>query len=124
MDDEARRQALERHWRTAGTSDAAAREIYHEDSVVEWPQSGERIRGRANLVALREAYPAELTFDVRRILGHGDIWVTEYAIAYDGKPVHVVSIMEFRGDLVERETHYFADPFEPPEWRAQWVESI
>ena len=61
---------------------------------------------------------------MRRIVGGGDLWVTEYTIAYDEKPVHVVSIMEFEGDLVERETHYFADPFDPPEWRAQWVEAI
>ena len=124
MDEVARREALERHWSTAGSDEAAASEIYHEDCVVEWPQSGERIRGKANLRALREAYPAELTFQVRRILGHGELWITEYRIAYDDKPVHAVSIMEFRDDRVERETHYFADPFEPPEWRARWVESI
>lgn len=124
MDEVARREALERHWSTAGSDEAAASEIYHEDCVVEWPQSGERIRGKANLRALREAYPAELTFQVRRILGHGELWITEYRIAYDDRPVHAVSIMEFRDDRVERETHYFADPFEPPEWRARWVESI
>jgi hypothetical protein len=46
----------------------------------------------------------------------------EYVITYDGRPVHTVSIMEWRDDRVARETHYFADPFEPPEWRARWVE--
>jgi hypothetical protein len=43
-------------------------------------------------------------------------------ITYDGQPVHTVSIMEFREDKVVRETLYFADPFEAPEWRAEWIE--
>jgi hypothetical protein len=127
MTDAEIRSALERHWDVAGhlagrADQEAAHEIYHDDCVVEWPQSGEVIRGKANLQALRSAYPAKLDFTVRRILGQGELWITEYVIAYDDKPVHVVSIMEFRGPRVARETHYFADPFEPPEWRSQWVE--
>jgi SnoaL-like domain len=125
VSDQETRAKLDRHWSTAGDRDQeAAHEIYHEDCVVEWPQSGERVRGRANLRALRTAYPARLEFSVRRILGGGDLWITEYSISYDGQPVHVVSIMEFRDGLVARETHYFADPFEAPEWRARWVEPM
>jgi hypothetical protein len=124
-DDAEIRRALEHHWSTCGDVDqSAAHEIYREDVVVEWPQSGERIRGRANLQALRAAYPATLRFDVRRILGSGELWVTEYVIHYDDEPVHVVSVMEFRGTRVARETHLFGDPFDPPEWRAQWVERM
>jgi hypothetical protein len=119
------RSKLEHHWRTAGDmNQEASHAIYHDDCVVEWPQSGERVRGKADLQALRTAYPASLEFSVRRILGGGDLWISEYTIAYDGKPVHVVSIMEFRDGLVGRETHYFGDPFEPPEWRARWVERM
>ena len=73
--------------------------------------------------ALRSHHPARPSgFVVRRIVGEGDIWVTEYVINYDGRPVLTVSIMEFRGGKVARETQYFADPFEPPAWRSQWVE--
>jgi hypothetical protein len=125
MSDADTRAKLDRHWQTAGLKDQqAAHEIYHDDCVVEWPQSGERIRGKDNLQVLRTAYPAQLEFHVRRILGSGDLWVTEYVIAYDGDPVHVVSIMEFRDGLVARETHYFGDPFEAPAWRAEWVERM
>jgi ketosteroid isomerase-like protein len=125
VSDRENRAKLGRHWDTAADRDQkAAHEIYHEDCVVEWPQSGERIRGKANLQALRTAYPAQLEFSVRRILGGGDLWISEYSISYDGDPKHVVSIMEFRDGLVARETHYFADPLEPPEWRAQWVERM
>ena len=58
------------------------------------------------------------------IIGGGDLWVTEFILRYDGKPSYTVSIMEFRGDKVARETQYFADPFVAPAWRAQWVERM
>jgi hypothetical protein len=121
------RAALEEHWSGSPADDLEtalerADRIYHDDVVVEYPQSGERILGRRNLRALREAYPANVAFDIQRIRGGGELWVTEYVITYDGRPVHTVSIMEFREGKVARETLYFANPFESPEWRAQWVE--
>lgn len=125
MGDERIRAELERHWEACDAGDQdAVHEIYHDDCVIEWPQSGERIRGRESIKALRESHPSQLGFTTRRILGGGDLWITEYVITYDGEPVHTVSIMEFRDGKVARETHYFADPFEPPAWRARWVETI
>jgi hypothetical protein len=92
---------------------------------VDWPQSGEQIRAVHNLKALREAYQAALAFAVRRIIGREDLWVSEYVITYDGaSPWNVISVMEFQGDQVARETHYFGQPFDPPAWRAQWVEPL
>ena len=61
---------------------------------------------------------------MRRIVGAGDLWVTEYVLTYDGRPSYTVSIMEFAGGKVVRETQYFGDPFEPGPSRAQWVERI
>lgn len=125
MESDETRAALERHWSVSGKDDPElVHQIYHDDVVVEYPQSGERIVGRHNLEALRTAYPAKLEFAIRRILGRNDLWVTEYVITYDGKPVNTVSIMEFRDGKVARETLYFADGFDPPAWRAQWVEPI
>lgn len=92
--------------------------------ITDYPQSGERIHGRRNLQALRSNHPAKLTFTIRRILGSGDLWITEYVIDYDGKPASTISIMEFRDDKVAHETQYFADPFNPPAWRADWVEPM
>jgi hypothetical protein len=125
MGDQEIRAALERHWTASAAGDQQAEhEIYLEDAIVEYPQSRERIRGRQNVQALRSHHPAKPSgFVVQRIVGRGDLWVTEYVITYDGRPVHTVSIMEFRADKVARETQYFAEPFEPPAWRAQWVES-
>ena len=98
--------------------------IYHEDAALEYPQSGERTRGRSNIQNQRASQPSKKRFTVRRIIGSGDFWVTELILTYDGKPSHTVSIMEFRGDKVARETQYFADPFLAPAWRAQWVEGM
>jgi hypothetical protein len=120
-----KRVILERHWSVSGADDPdTVSAIYDPDVIVDYPQSGERIRGAANLTALRQMYPAKLTFDVRRISGRDDLWVTEYVIEYDGKPTHTVSIMEFRGDKVVHETLYFGEPFDPPAWRAELVEQM
>ena len=58
------------------------------------------------------------------MIASGDLWVSEYVITYDGRPVYTVSIMEFRDGKVAREKQYFADPFDPPAWRTQWVEQM
>jgi ketosteroid isomerase-like protein len=125
MRDQEIRAALEQHWAASNVSDFdAEHSIYHEDAVLEYPQSQERIRGRANIQLTRAKQPSEKHFVVRRIIGGCDLWITEYILTYDGKPSFTVSIMEFSGDKVARETQYFADPFEASAWRAQWVEPI
>ncbi|MFJ5213743.1 nuclear transport factor 2 family protein [Streptomyces sp. NPDC088354] len=125
MGDRETRTALDRHWAASAAGDQdAEHEIYHADVITDYLQSGERIHGRANLQALRSHHPAELDFTIRRILGNGDLWITEYVIDYDGKPASTVSIMEFLDGKVVHETQYFADPFTRPAWRAQWVESM
>jgi hypothetical protein len=126
MDNQEIRASLDRHWEAAVALDLdKTHEIYHDDVVVEFPQSGERILGKQNIYELRAHYPSKLTFKILRVRGEGNIWVTEYIITYDGgHPVNIVNIMEFRDGKVALETLYFGDPFEPPEWRSQWVERI
>ena len=119
------RAALDRHWSASDADDfETEHDIYLEDAVLEYPQSGERIRGRRNIQMSRTNQPNKKRFTVRRITGSGDLWVTEFILRYDGKPSYTVSIMEFRGGQVARETQYFADPFEASTWRAQWVERM
>jgi hypothetical protein len=98
--------------------------IYREDALLEYPQSGERIRGRQNIQASRVAQPKFKRFSVQRIVGTGDLWVTEFILSYDDRPSYSVSIMEFVDGKVARETQYFGDPFEPGPSRAQWVERM
>jgi ketosteroid isomerase-like protein len=119
------RAALDRHWAASDASDfETEHDIYLEDAVLEYPQSGERIRGRDNIRITRTIQPNKKRFAVRRVTGSGDLWVTEFTLRYDGKPSYTVSIMEFSGDKVARETQYFADPFEASASRAQWVERM
>jgi len=123
--DQAIRAALDQHWAASDANDfETEHQIYHEDAVLEYPQSGERTRGRRNIQGQRASQPSKKRFTVRRIIGAGDLWVTEFVLTYDGKPSYTVSIMEFRGDKVARETQYFADPFAAPAGRAQWVERM
>jgi SnoaL-like domain len=119
------RAALDQHWAASDADDFETEHlIYHEDAVLDYPQSGERTRGRRNIQAQRSSQPNKKRFNVRRILGGGDLWVTEYVLTYDGMPSYTVSIMEFRGDKVARETQYFADPFPAPASRANLVERM
>jgi hypothetical protein len=125
MDENAIRGALNRHWAAPDANDFdVEHDIYREDALLEYPQSGERIRGRQNIQASRVAQPKFKRFSVQRIVGTGDLWVTEFILSYDDRPSYSVSIMEFVDGKVARETQYFGDPFEPGPSRAQWVERM
>jgi hypothetical protein len=123
MEEKRIREVLDRHWKASASGDVnAEHDIYEDDAICDYPQSGERILGRKNLQALRSHHPGKPSgFAVKRILGKDDLWVTEYTIVYQGRSAFTVSIMEFRGDKVVHETQYFADPFEAPAWRSQWI---
>ena len=123
MRDREIRAALDHHWAASDANDfEAEHQIYQEDAVLEYPQSGERICGRRKIQLSRAAQPNQKRFTVRRIIGAGDLWVTEYVLTYDGRPSYTVSIMEFLDGKVSRETQYFSDPFEPAPSRAQWTQ--
>src|ERR1700679_3361041 len=125
MEDREIRAALERHWAASDANDfETEHQIYRDDAVLEYPQSGERIRGRQKIQSSRAAQPNRKRFTVRRIVGTGDLWVTEYVLTYDGRPSYTVSIMEFLGGKGPREAQYFGHPFEPGPSRAPWVERM
>ena len=125
MSDDDVRTALQRHWAASDANDfAVEHQIYEDHAVLEYPQSGERIRGRQRIQASRMAQPNKKRFAVRRMLGGGGLWISELVLTYDEQPVYVVSIMEFEDGKVVRETQYFGDPFQPGPSRAQWVERM
>jgi ketosteroid isomerase-like protein len=116
-----------RYWEALNNQDyAALKELYTEDAVQEWPQSGERIVGRYNIIAINENYPGLPKASERRASAVGDLVVTEVTLDYGGDSgtYHAVSIFELRDGRIARETDYFGAPFEAPEWRAQWVERM
>ena len=119
------RARLEQHWKASEQGDVDTEHaIYAPDGILDYPQSGERFRGRQKIQAQRGGHPAERHFTVLRIRGGGDFWVSEVVITYDGAPTYAVSLMEFAGDLVTHETQYFADPFQAAAWRAALAEPI
>ena len=125
MRDHDMRAALQRHWAASDSGDfAAEHEIYADDTVLEYPQSGERIRGRRGIQESRMAQPNKKRFTLRRVQGSGSLWVSELVVTYDGQPSYVVSIMDFEGEKVVREVQYFGSPFEPGPSRARWVERM
>ncbi len=126
MDRDAKTRAqIEEHWTASERGDGDTEHaIYAADAILDYPQSGERFRGRPKIQAQRGGNPAERHFTILRIRGGGDLWVSECVITYDGVPTYSVSIMEFADDLVSHETQYFADPFKAPASRAALAEPI
>jgi hypothetical protein len=121
MDEQAVRTALQRTFDYSGINAEIAHEMYHEDAVLEFPQSGERFEGVENFREWRRIYPAKVEYEIRRVRGRDDIWVAEILISYDDGPWNLgVDILEFRGDKVARETIYITERFEAPQWRAPW----
>jgi SnoaL-like domain len=119
------RAAIEEHWRASESGDSVTEHaVYADDAILDYPQSGERFRGRETIAAQRGGHPADRHFTVQRITGSGDLWVSECIITYDGVPTHSVSIMEFEDGRVAHETQYFADPFAAPESRAHLAERM
>jgi hypothetical protein len=116
---------VRQHWAASERGDADLEHaIYAADAILDYPQSGERFRGRSAIQAQRGGHPAERHFALRRIIGGGDVWVSECMITYDAVPTYSVSIMEITDGLVTHETQYFADPFPAAPSRAALAEPI
>ena len=126
MDPDTRtRAALVEHWQASERGDTEPEHaIYAADAILDYPQSGERFRGRATISAQRGGHPASRHFTVLRIVGSLNLWVSECVITYDGVPTYSVSIMEFADEHVVHETQYFADPFGAPAWRTALAEPM
>lgn len=125
MADESRvLEIVRRYFEFAGADVERAEEIYHEDAVLEFPQSGERFEGVATFTEWRRQYPADLTqvrYRLRRVTARVDLAVVELTASYDGESwLQGVQLLEFRGDKVARERIYVTEAWEAPEWRARW----
>jgi hypothetical protein len=121
MDAATVRAMLLRHFEYSRSDPDRAHDMYHDDAVLEFPQSGERFVGVENLREWRSTYPASTSFEIREVRGRDDFWVAELSVTYDQGPVNFgVSILELRGNKIARESIYVSEGWEPPEWRAQW----
>ena len=127
MDERDAGQVAEKLWKALQAGDwETAGNYLHDDFLQEWPQSGERIIGRNNAIAIERSFPGGLpTMRFRRTLADGNLAVLEVELIYaDGSRYLGVCIIELRDGKVLRETDYYAQPFQAPEWRAQWVERM
>jgi ketosteroid isomerase-like protein len=97
-------------------------ELFHDDAVMHWPQSGEIVRGAENRRGIYNAFPQLPTITLRRLLSGGNLVTAEALLDYDGPQYETVFIFEFRDGRITRETAYWSEAFEAPEWRARWVE--
>jgi ketosteroid isomerase-like protein len=121
------KQIVERFWATMQTNDfKAVGELLHDDYTLEWPQSGERIRGRANFVAVNENYPAHgrWEFTIHRIIAEGDEVVSDADVTDGVITGRVITFSTIRDGKILHQTEFWPDPFEPAEWRTQWVEKM
>lgn len=125
MGAEDNQEIVDRLWQLVEKQDwEGAGALLHDDYVQEWPQSGERIRGRENSMAVNKNYPGMPSMTHRRTLAGGDVATTEVTLDYGGKIYNGVSIFQLKDGKILSETDYFAEPFEAPQWRAQWVERM
>ena len=117
---------IRRHLEAANHNDFDTMdELFNDDYTLELPQSGERITGKAKIRELHVNYPSKVHFVTRRVVGQGELAVWEGTISYnDGAPMNRVAILEFRNGRIARETDYFGEPFQAPDWRAKYAERI
>ena len=125
MDRHEGRRVVERFWAAMAANDfRAAGELLHDDYVLTWPQSGERIRGRDNFVAVNEHYPAagRWSFAVHRLVaGDGEV-ASEVTVTDGAQTGRAITFSEVHDGRIVRQTEYWPDPFEGAAWRAPWVE--
>ena len=117
-------EVVKRYFEYVGADVDRAEEIYHDDAVLEFPQSGERFEGVATFTEWRRHYPADMDkvrFELRRVTVREDLAVVELRATYDGESwLQGVQLLEFRSDKVARERIYVAQAWEAPEWGARW----
>lgn len=121
------KQVLENFWETMKTNDFyAVAGLLHDDYVLEWPQSGERIRGRENFAVINTAYPAEgkWQFTINQIVAEGDFVVTDVTVTDGSRTDRAITFSTVRDGKILKQIEFWPEPFEAPAWRAQWVERI
>jgi hypothetical protein len=121
VDQSLRLDKVRRYFEYAGADVDHAQEIYHDDAVLEFPQSGERFEGLNSFTEWRRKYPAQVQYQIRRITARDDFVVVELSVTYDERSAMFgVQLLEFRDDRVAHERIYVMEAWEAPEWRAPW----
>jgi ketosteroid isomerase-like protein len=100
--------------------DAMAR-LAHDDIVMEWPQSGERFRGKENALGAMDSQEQKPEFAGEpRVIGSGEVWVVMMPLRYGDEVHHYVGVLELEDGKVRRTTEYFGAPFPAQDFRAKF----
>ena len=121
------KQVIEKFWQMMEGNDFyAVAQLMHDEFTLEWPHSGERIRGRENFAKLNTAYPAEdkWRFIINSIVADGEVVVTDVSVTDGVNHDRVITFSTIRDEKIWKQIEFWPEPFEAPEWRAQWVERI
>jgi limonene-1,2-epoxide hydrolase len=119
------RDAVERYFQAFERQDLDAMEkLLHEDYVEEYPQSGERIRGKQNWRSVTGNYPGLPNMTDHSYVLSGDLGVLKMTLEYDGNRIYACEIFDLEDGKIKRARAYFAEPFDAPDWRSQWVERM
>lgn len=119
------KQLLENFWATMATNDFyAASQLLHDDYILEWPQSGERIRGQENFAAINTFYPSEgkWEFTINHILAEGELVTTDVSVTNGKLKDRVITFSTIRDGKIWKQVEFWPEIFVAPEWRKQWVE--
>lgn len=121
------KKLVELFWQTMESNDFyAVAQLLHDDFVLEWVQSGERIRGRENFAKLNTAYPTQGTwhFTINHIIADGDQVVTDVSVTDGTLHDRVITFSTIRDGKIWKQVEFWPEPFAAPEWRAEWVEKM
>ncbi len=128
MNPKENRRVVAGYWKAMGTNDFAtvASQWLHDDYLLEWPQAGERVRGREAFTAINMNYPAagRWRFTVRRLVVDETGAASEVEVTDGETTANVITFSELREGKILRQVEYWPDPFPPAPWRQRWVERI
>jgi ketosteroid isomerase-like protein len=97
-------------------------ELFRDDAIMDWPQSGEKVIGAENRRGIYSSFPQLPTITPRRMVSDGNLVVAEAMMDYGSSKSQATFIFEFKDGKIAKETAYWSEPFEAPAWRAKWVE--
>ena len=118
-------KVVQKFWSLMQTNDfKSVGQVLSDDFVLEWPQSGERIRGRENYAAMNEEYPTHglWRFTINRITGDDVQAVTDVTVTDGVQVARAISFFSFADGKIQKMVEFWPDPFPAEENRRHLVE--